>query len=281
MLSDFFDEHIPLVDYKLKIQLFNLLEPQEEYIEVISAYRTPSRNYIRPSARNLSAKEVNFDLLVYIIQHCHQCNMQQKYEASIVALHKFHEIKRNAALTDQLKHKLIDSFDNAEGASEPSYAWADEYSDGSQKIFYLLSITIGNNELIKLGITTDRLRNRLAVLKSDIKSNYQKHYIHIKPLLIVDCVDNEALESEVKILMMEHGCQNTNYNFRGSSETFSIKCKDVLVATAIMLSEKNGNNILFNTNDSRGSMQQTKQQSFTSIQRTRVSPKIPWDDGVI
>lgn len=260
MLSDFFDEHIPTVDYKLKIKLFNLTEPQQEYIEIIAAYRTPNRSYVKTSARDLSAEDVDLEVLVYIIEHCHQCNMQQKFEASIVALHKFHEMKRDVALTDQLKQNLIDLFDYTERGSEPSYAWADEYSDGSQKIFYLLSITIGRNRLIKLGITSDRLRQRLALLKSDIKSKYKQHYILIEPLLIVDCADNEEFESEVKILIMEHGCQNTNYNFRGSSETFSIKCKDGLLSIAIDAAEKSGDHIIFDVNNNNGSNQQKEKE---------------------
>jgi len=281
MLSDFINENLPRVDYKLKIQLFNPLEPQQEYIEIIAEYRTPNAGYITTSVRNLNSEDVQFKTLTYIIETCHQCTEQQKYEASIVAIDKFHQMQHDVVLTNTLKQKIMDSFDYSEASNNSNFEWADQYSDGSQKIFYLLSITIGKNILIKLGITSDRLRQRLALLKSDIKSKYKQHYILIEPLLIVYCADNEEFEREVKILIMENGCQNTNYNFRGSSETFSIKCKDVLVAAAIMLSEKNANNILFNANDTSGSNQQPEQQSFTSIQQTAVSPKIPWDYGDI
>ena len=260
MLTDFINENLPKVDYKLKIQLFNPLEPQQEYANLIVAYMTPSRLFIKKSARNIGFNDVELDTLVYIIETCHQCTEQQKYEASIVALHKFQQACNDVALTNQMKQEIMDLFDYSKENHASDFAWADQHSDGSQKIFYLLNIMIGANKLIKLGITSDRLRQRLAVLKSDIKSNYQQHYIHIEPLLIVDCTDNEQFENEIKIVAMEHGHKNTNYNFRGSTETFGIKCKDVLIQAAIDLSEKNRDTILFNDNGNSGSKQQEEQQ---------------------
>ena len=275
MLSDFINENLPRVDYRLKIQSFNPLEPQQEYVEIIAVYRTPNRSYIKTSARNLNTNDAELDVLTYIIEECHQCSEQQKYEASIVALHQFHQMRHDVALTNQLKQKIMDSFDYNEGGNEPNYEWADKYSNGTQKIFYLLYITIGKNKLVKLGITNDRLRQRLAGLKSDIKDKY-KYALHVEPLLIIDCEDNELFEDEVKILILEHGCVNTGFNFRGSNETFSIKCKDELMSIAIKIVERYGDHILFNANVSSGSnLQEERPVSITK------KVILPWDNNEI
>lgn len=259
MLSDFINENLPKVDYRLKIQSFNPLEPQQEYVEIIAAYRTPNRGYIKKSARNLSTDDAELDVLSYIIEECHQCSEQQKYEASIVAIYKFHQIKNDVVLTNTLKLKIMDSFDYSEASNTSNFEWADQYSNGTQKIFYLLYITIGSNKLIKIGITSNRLRERLTVLKSDIKSKYS-NALRIEPLLIIGCADNEQFENEVKMLILEYGCEPTKYDFRGSSECFSSKCKDTLMAIAIDVSVQYRDNILFDANASSGSNQREEQE---------------------
>jgi hypothetical protein len=257
MLSDFINENLPTVDYKLKVQLFNPVEPEQEHIEIVAAYRTPNRSYVKTSARDLNAEDVDLDVLAYIIEHCHQCTELQKYEAAIVALHKFYQKSNNVALANKLKQKIMDSFDYSEASNSSNFEWADQYSDGTQKIFYVLQIVIGKNKLVKIGITSDRLRQRLAVLKSDINHNYTKKALYIEPLLIIDCVDNTLFEKDVKTLILESGCVPAKYNFRGSSEMFSAKHKDVIMNIAIDVAERSNADILFNTkNDGSGSNQQ-------------------------
>ncbi|MDP2077339.1 MAG: hypothetical protein Q8J85_04785 [Sulfuricurvum sp.] len=258
MLSDFINENLPTVDYKLKIQSFNPVEPQQEYVEIIAEYATPSRDFIKKSARKLGINDVELYTLAYIIETCHQCTEQQKYEASIVALYKCQQTYNDVVLTNQFKQKIMDSFDYSEASNTSNFDWADQYSDGSQKIFYVLQIVIGKNKLVKLGITNDRLRRRLTTLTSDIKRNYT-NALHIEPLLIIACADNELFESEVKILAMEHGCVISDYDFRGSSEVFSSKCKDTVMSIAIDAANKSSDSILFNANDGSGSNQQEDQ----------------------
>jgi hypothetical protein len=260
MLSDFINENLPTVDYKLKIQSFNPLEPQQEYVEIIAAYMTPSRDFIKKSARKLGIEDVSLDTLAYIIETCHECTEQQKYEASIVALYKFQRACNNVVLTNQMKQKIMDSFDYSEASNTSNFDWADQHSDGTQKIFYVLQIVIGKNKLVKIGITSDTLRQRLAVLKSDINRNYIKNALYIEPLLIIDCADNALFEKEVKTLILEYGCEPTNYNFRGSTETFSAKHKDIVMGIAIDLAERSSDSILFKTNDDSGFNQQEEQQ---------------------
>lgn len=258
MLSDFINENLPTVDYRLRIQSFNPTEPQQEYVEIIAAYVTPSRDFIKKSARKLGINDVELDTLAYIIETCHQCTEQQKYEASIVALYKFYQTCNDVVLTNQMKQKIMDAFDYSEASNTSNFDWADQYSDGSQKIFYVLQIVIGKNKLVKIGITNDRLRRRLNNLTTDIKHNYINP-LYIEPLLIIACANNELFESEVKILAMEHGCVMSDYNFRGSSEVFSSKCKDRVMSIAIDTANKSSDSILFNANDGSGSNQQEDQ----------------------
>lgn len=279
MLSDFIHENLPTVDYRLKIQSFNLLEPQQEYVEIIAAYRTPNTGYISPSVRNLDTSDVQLKTLTYIIEECHQCTEKQKYEAAIIALHKFYQVRNDVALIKQLKQKIMYSFDYSDASNSSNFAWADMYSDGTKKIFYLLYITIGSNKLIKFGITSNRLRNRLAVLKSDINSHYNKA-LHIEPLLIVDCVDNEQFEKQVRTLILENGCKPTNYNFRGSSEVFSSKCKDALMGIALDIAEKYGEHILFNASNSSDSIEVREEQVIITQQKI-VSSRMSWVCGDI
>lgn len=259
MLSDFINENLPTVDYRLKIQLFNPVEPQQEYVEIIAAYVTPSRDFIKKSARKLGINDVELDTLAYIIEICHQCTEQQKYEASIVALYKCQQTYNDVVITNEMKQQIMDSFDYSDASNTSNFVWANQYSDGSQKIFYVLQIVIGKNKLVKIGITSDKLRQRLAALKGDINRNYIKNALYIEPLLIIDCADNEQFEKEVKTLILEYGCEPTNYNFRGSTETFSAKHKDIVMGIAIDVAERSGDHIIFDVNDDSGSNQQEEQ----------------------
>ncbi len=229
MIEDFIKSHIKEVDYSEKIKGYNLQEPEAEYIDLINSYKSPNRAYIKASARGLSSKEISFYTLSYIIETCHQCSLKERYEAIIVILQKFYDENQVNSIVDEFKEKLIDTLNSEPENTTSSFEWVDKYSDGNNQIFYFLDITIGSNRIYKYGITSDKLRQRLASIKSNIKDNYNRQTLAIKPMLIIECADNKLFEDEIKILISEYNLKSSNYNFRGYTETLTSGSKDVIL----------------------------------------------------
>lgn len=229
MINDYIEKYIPQNNYQQKLENYDVAKPTDEYEDLISLYKTPNRSYVKKSARGINVSDVNFDTLEYICETCHQCSMAEKYEACVVLLHKFYEQSKKIDRTTELKKDLLQLLNPDIVNNITNFSWLDNFSDGSQKIFYLLRIKIGSNNLIKYGISSDRLRNRLASLKSDIQVNYKNQSLEIEPLLLVVCEDNEKFEQEVKMLIGENGLQTANYSFGGSSEVLNHKHKHTLL----------------------------------------------------
>ncbi len=229
MINDYIEKYIQPNNYQQKLENYNVAKPSDEHVALIASYKTPNRSYVKQSARGINASDVDFDILKYICETCHQCSMAEKYEAIVVLLHKFYEQSKEIIRTTELKAGLLQLLNPDIVNNITNFSWLDDFSDGSQKIFYLLRIKIGSNNLIKYGISGDRLRNRLATLKSDIQVNYNNQSLEIEPLLLVACQDNETFEQEVQMLISENGLQTASYKFRGSNEVLHYKHKNTLL----------------------------------------------------
>ncbi|SMP86079.1 hypothetical protein SAMN06313540_10231 [Epsilonproteobacteria bacterium SCGC AD-308-E02] len=101
-----------------------------------------------------------------------------------------------------------------------------DIGDHSDNFFYIIEISIGANKILKYGKTNSLPRLRFAQIKNDIKENYRKFHISIKPLVLAYYNDIAEFEDMVKVSLSEHNIGSSNYKFAGSSETFSLKDKD-------------------------------------------------------
>lgn len=244
MSIDFINDYIPDVDYASEILKINVKEFSDKHKSIVDKYITPKRAYIKTSARGILAKEVSFDTLAYIYDNCHQCSQEERFRAMVVCLYNFYQKTKNLYKTQQLQKLFINTMKKQTSNEICSFDWVDEHSKNNN-VFYVLELTIGANKFLKYGITSERLRNRLATLKSDIKSSYNKQSLNIKVLMILECDNNKTFEEEVKILISENNFKSTNYNFRGYTETlkYDLKFYD-LVSKA---SENNISKVLYDS----------------------------------
>ena len=214
---DFINQHIEELDYSSEIAKIDIQEMNDMHQSIIQKYITPNRAYIKQSVRGLLAKDVSFETLTYIYETCHQCTENDRFRAMVVCLDKFYKETKSVFKTEQLQKQLVGIMKNDKQNRIDSYDWVDKYSHNNN-VFYLLEITIGVNKVFKYGITSNRLRQRIATLKNDIKARYNNKYLNINVLLILECEDNEVFENEIKILISENNLQRPNYDFKGSTE---------------------------------------------------------------
>lgn len=234
MIIDFINENIKQKDYSVDLANIDTSEFTEDEIKLVNEYRTPNRGYIKSSARAIGSDVVTYKTLAYIAETCHECSIAERYEAMVVTLYKFHEENSKPIRTKELQAKLVSALKQDVNTGNENLGWVDEYSTGKNNIFYLLEITIGVNKMFKFGITSNRLRQRIATLKNDIKTNYDKQAIIIKPLLIIECDEKELFENEAKILISEHNLKGVNYNFKGHTELISYTSKDLVYEKIIL-----------------------------------------------
>lgn len=211
------------VDYASKVKSFNPDEPTAEHLALIEMYKTPSRSYIKPSARNLNYIDVGLDTLQYIITTCHQCSFEEKYQAIIVTILKLFKESSDLVIVEEAKAELIPYLNGEPIKKLVDLSFIDELIKGySHNFFYIIKISIGANSILKFGKTNQSPRLRLTQIKSDINANY-KQSVTVEPVVLVHCEDVSKLEEEVKVLMSENNILQTGYNFKGATETFSSK----------------------------------------------------------
>jgi len=222
-------------DYVKLLQDFNPAKPTSKENDIIKLYHTPSRNYITASARGISSDSVGSSTLGYIITECYKCSIEEKYKAILVFLNKLYTRTTDIKEVEKVKKELVQYLDTKEPTSRAkSLSYIDDYTNGYEKnFFYLVEFTIGKNKLIKYGITNKQPRLRFAQIKSDIKSNYSNFKIDVEPLMIIHCENSERFEDEIKMLVSEYDLKQTNYSFKGSSETLNISTKTELVHSII------------------------------------------------
>ncbi len=240
-------------NYSSLIKDFNPANLNPEQEKLIVKYTTPSRKYIKESARGVNCKDVSSGTLQYIIETCYECSFDEKYKAILIAIYKTYLMYKNDKNIDgivtkakeelmpfvlvPIKKKVVDlSFLN------------DITKDYDDNFFYVFFITIGVNKFFKYGITDNKPRKRIAQIKSDIVKKYSKQAIKIEPVLIIHCEDVSILEDEVKVTLSENNINATNYDFKGASETFRQKDKDVAIENIILpLAKKCHGEVLYNS----------------------------------
>ena len=231
------------------VDVYNLT-PEEQ--SIIENYRTPSRSYISNSARDLNSKEVDLETLEYILTKCHQCKEQERYEASLVLLNKLVVAKQTREQLESAKKELIENLSAETQKNVVDFSYIEECIKGYENsFFYLVELTIGKNTTLKYGIT-DKPRARFAQIKSDVKTNYSKYGISVKPLMLLHCRDNKKFEEDVSILLVENDIYQTNYKFKGSSETFSSKYLDTARALVKITAQQLAATILYPLDDESG-----------------------------
>lgn len=224
---------INYIDLLLK---FNPSQIDSDYQTVIDTYKTPSREYIKKSARNLSCEEIELETLEYIITTCRECSLKQRYEACIVSLYKIYtEHHSSRDDIEKIKSELKQYLDDSGYIVIEDWAFLSDAVEGcSFSFFYLLEISIGANKIYKYGITHSHPRKRFSQIKSDIHSAYKNHYVQIIPLLLFYIEDLEKYEEEIKTTLLEFGVFNTNYAFKGATETFCESRKQVVLEEIII-----------------------------------------------
>ncbi len=211
----------------LKINNFNPEQMDVEYSELLQNYITPNRSYITISARGISADEVEVDTLQYIIKECFTCSEIQKYQAAIVVIHKLFQRHNDLDLVQEAKDELSNYLSIGSTIDSVDMTFLDEsIGDHTDNFFYIIEISIGANKILKYGKTNSLPRLRFAKIKNDIKENYRKFHISIKPLVLAYYNDIAEFEDMVKVSLSEHNIGSSNYKFAGASETFSLKDKD-------------------------------------------------------
>ena len=238
-------------DYKTLIENFNPVRSSKIQEELIQTYTTPRSSYIKESARGKSFAEVQPHVLKYIIETCHQCSYEEKYRAILVVLYLLHEqykAKKNIDdIISDAKEKLIPYVLVQTKKKVIDLSFLDtvtkKYTDN---FFYALKITIGANTIYKYGFTNSNPRHRIAQIKNDILSNYSKQTIVIEPQLLIHCDDARKFENEVKASLSEHHINSTNYNFKGSSETYSSSKKNEVLNIIKSLQGKYRHELLYN-----------------------------------
>lgn len=207
-------------DYIRKLKSIDVYNFTADEQNIISEYRTPNRNYITSSARDISGEEVDLETLEYILSKCHKCKTQEKYEASLILLSKLVADNVAKELIDAAKEELLEYISTEAKKSVTDLSFLDESIKGYENdFFYLIELTIGKNKILKYGITDNNPRARFAQVKSDIKFNYKSFALSVKPLILLHCTNNTEFESELKSLLIENDLYRTNYDFKGSSET--------------------------------------------------------------
>jgi len=241
MSLDYINLHVEEVNYSSILEELNIEEFTDAYKNIVDQYTTPKRAYVKTSARGLNAKEVDFETLAYIYDSCHQCSQKERLHAMVVCLHNFYNKTQSVSKTQELQKQLVKTMKTDKTNANLSFDWVDEFSKDNH-IFYLLEITIGNNKMFKFGITSNRLRQRIATLKHDINANYTKQALSIKVLLILECEDNKLFEDEVKILITEYNFKQPNYSFKGYTEL--LKCDNQVYTLIEQVSNKYNSKIL-------------------------------------
>jgi predicted nucleic-acid-binding Zn-ribbon protein len=222
----------------LKINNFNPEQMDAEYSELLQNYSTPNRSYITVSARGISADEVEVDTLQYIIKECFKCSEAEKYQATIIVIHKLFQKHNDLDLVQEAKEELTLYLLSGTVSENEDMSFLDKHiGDYTDNFFYIIEISIGTNHILKYGITNSLPRKRFAKIKSSIKEKYTRQRISIKPLVLVYCPNVGKFEDIVKVSMSEQNIYQTNYQFAGATETFSIKDKTKMLDILNMSSE--------------------------------------------
>lgn len=224
------------IDYTQRIANFNPENMTQEYSKIIDGYKTPSREYIKKSARGLSASEVDLEILDYIICQCRECSEKQRYEAAIVALFKLHnEHHASKEEVDSSKAELLKYFSTEGALVIEDWSFLDSIIlDYNPSFFYILKIIIGNNTIYKYGITRSTPRKRFSQIKVDISAAYKNQYVQITPILLLYIQELESFEENVKISLLEFNINYSNYAFKGSTETFCKRHKKMATEEIIL-----------------------------------------------
>lgn len=211
-------------DYVSKFIECNPIELKEEELALINNYKTPSREYLKRSARNISYKDIALDTLEYILSTCHQCSMQDKYEAALVTLHKIAMLPNISAKEIEDSKKELLAYIEITQPDVIDLSYIDDATKGHEdNFFYLVEISIGVNKILKFGITNSNPRKRFSHLKSDIKGRYVNHAIVITPLVLLHAEDSVSFEENFHNKLIENNVIKTKYDFKGTTETFQTK----------------------------------------------------------
>jgi hypothetical protein len=209
---------------------FNPVQTSQEHQELINAYTTPKRSYITASARGVDLDDVSIENLEYIVVGCFKCTSKQKYEAIIVSLWKLYNKYKCTEKIESAKRELICHLEFTDNALVNDLTYIDTAIQGYERnFFYIIEITIGQNKILKYGITLNSPRTRFNQIRHDVKSHYGKQHIIITPLAIAYFEEVEVFEQRFKSSLLERDIGVTGYKFKGSSETFKIEHKVRLV----------------------------------------------------
>lgn len=234
-MLDIINRYVPENDYQNDLRKINIAEPDEQIRKIISSYKTPNKSYLSGSVRGLECTEVSFETLNYIIFECFKCNDKEKFEAMILAMYKLYnecEEHKKIKAVEMLREDFLSYWANPV-ASQQDFKYLDKYSQNNEQLFYLIEITIGNNKILKYGITDDKMRKRLSLLKANIKDRYKNQHISFYPLMLIECSDNIKFEEEMKIAIIEHGFEKSGYGFKGYTETVKYKYQYELIAKVL------------------------------------------------
>jgi len=218
LITDGEDEYIE------KIKSFNPVSLSDEFQDLISNYKSPSRSYIKASARGVVENKIKVQTLQYIIENCYECSSLEKYQAIIIVLYKLFQQKNNVQIVDDAKLELLKILQKPKEKQVNDLSYLDNLVESYKSNFvYVTEISIGSNKILKYGITDKLPRKRFTQIKIDIQQNYTNHCVVIKPQVIVYSKHNKEIEDDIKVLLAENNIIKTGYTFKGSTET--IHCK--------------------------------------------------------
>ena len=99
--------NINIDDYLQLVREYNPYSPIPEQHQLIQNYKTPSREYMYHSSKNLNIHDAQKRDLQHIIQKCFMCSIEERYQACIVWIYKMSTAHREFYLINRAKDKLI------------------------------------------------------------------------------------------------------------------------------------------------------------------------------
>ncbi len=197
----------------------NLTVEDEKYLH----FKFPNRmNFISSSFREMELIDIPITELIDI--YIKKAKLDSNIRAGIATTILFKLVKEQSFSDDDIENAKLELLSDIQQITKGTIKEDNPTSYDVEKVFYLIRIKLGSQDILKYGITND-LNQRLRQYKSNIKSfdGYSSRYLEIEVLNFEPTTKAKLIEQEVKEQLRKKRVKMSGFYFEGYTETLENK----------------------------------------------------------